>query len=75
MLGKLIKYDMKSLNRFLPVMHFFVLLSALLIRLFITGRIQPSLSGSQLDFLLIITFHYNNMLSGSLAGSPLVLIG
>ncbi len=56
MLAKLIRYDMKSLNRFLPVMHFFVLLSALLIRLFITGRIQPSLSGSQLDFLLIITF-------------------
>lgn len=47
---------MKSLNRFLPVLHFFVLLSAILIRFFITGRINPSSTGSQIDFLLILTF-------------------
>ena len=39
MLGKLLKYDMKSLNRFLIVLHTFLLLSALGIRIFLTGRI------------------------------------
>lgn len=39
MLGKLLKYDMKSLNRFLIVLHAFLLLSALGIRIFLTGRI------------------------------------
>lgn len=39
MLGKLIKYDMKALNRFLIIMHAFLLLTAFLVRWFITGQI------------------------------------
>lgn len=56
MLGKLIKYDMKSLNRFLPVMHVFILLASILIRIFITGRINPQTSSNQLDFLMLLSF-------------------
>lgn len=42
MLGKLIKYDIKSLNRFLIIIHAFLLLFAVLIRIFITGHISES---------------------------------
>lgn len=37
MLGKLIKYDMKALNRFLILIHGFLLFAALLVRFFLTG--------------------------------------
>ncbi len=56
MLTKLIRYDMKSLNRFLPVLHIFVLLSAILIRLFVTGRINPQSTSKQIDFILVLFF-------------------
>lgn len=56
MLTKLIKYDMKSLNHFLPVLHLFVLLAAILIRLLITGRIDPQSSGKQIDILYLLFF-------------------
>ncbi len=56
MLKKLIKYDMKSLNHFLPVLHLFVLLTAILIRLFITGRINPETSNEQIDVLFLLFF-------------------
>lgn len=56
MLRKLIKYDMKSLNRFLPVMHLFILLASILIRFFITGRINPQAYNEQLDFLMLLSF-------------------
>lgn len=39
MLGKLIKYDMKALNRFLILIHGFLLFAALLVRFFLTGRV------------------------------------
>lgn len=42
MLGKLIKYDIKSLNRFLIIIHAFLLLFAVLIRIFITRHISES---------------------------------
>lgn len=56
MLSKLIKYDMKSLNRFLPVMHIFILLSSILIRTFITGRITPDSSSEQADLFMLLSF-------------------
>ena len=37
MLGKLIKYDIKSMNRFLIVIHAFLLILTLLIRIFVSG--------------------------------------
>lgn len=62
MLGKLLKYDMKSLNRFLIVLHAFLLLSALGIRIFLTGRIVADntaegtiLGLSFLLYILVIT--------------------
>lgn len=56
MLRKLIKYDMKSLNRFLPVMHIFILLSSILIRIFITGRITPQTDSDQMNLFMLLTF-------------------
>lgn len=47
---------MKSLNRFLPIMHIFILLFSILIRLFITGNIKPQTSDSALDILLLLAF-------------------
>lgn len=40
MLGKLIKYDMKSLNRFLVVIHAALLLFSVIGRIFLTNRID-----------------------------------
>lgn len=40
MLKRLFKYDIKALNRFLIVIHAFLLISALLGRIFLTGRIN-----------------------------------
>lgn len=52
MLGKLIKYDIKSMNRFLIIIHAFLILISFVIRFFITGR------------LLTPEFDLNNMQSG-----------
>lgn len=55
MLGKLIKYDLKAVNRFLIIMHAFLLLSAILGRFFLIGRIRiDSLENMQL--ILAISF-------------------
>ena len=56
MLRKLIKYDMKSLNRFLPVIHIFKLFFSILVRIFITGRITSQTSNEQINFFLILSF-------------------
>lgn len=53
MLGKLIKYDLKYMNRFLILIHAFLLGASLLIRFFLTGHIlsadfQPEASHSLL---------------------------
>lgn len=39
MLGKLIKYDLKAMNRFLIIIHLFLLCASVLIRIFFTGRV------------------------------------
>lgn len=54
MLGKLIKYDFRSLNRFLIIMHAFLLLSAVFIRVLFTGRIHEHMPDSQLDFTVLM---------------------
>lgn len=61
MLGKLIKHDMKSLSRFLIVMHIFLVIASILGRIFMTSRInfnseelnQTLLLFSYIIFLLI----------------------
>lgn len=60
MLGKLIKYDIKSLNRFLIIIHGVLLLSAVLIRIFFTEKITAeslleSETGSTVPFMLVMT--------------------
>lgn len=50
MLGKLIKYDMKALNRFLIIIHGFLIFAALLVRFFLTGRV---LAGTPKDGTLL----------------------
>ena len=58
MLGKLIKYDLKSLNRLLIILHVFLLITSVLIRIFLTG---PLLSGfsehTGVFFILVICFY------------------
>ena len=73
MLSKLIKYDMKSLNRFLPVLHLFILLSSIMIRVFITGRIKPQTSSEQTDFLIILCYVlYFTMITALSTGTYLI---
>lgn len=54
MLTKLIKYDFKSLNRFLTLMHIFMLLAAFSIRLIFTGSLNPQVKDSQFDFIIVL---------------------
>lgn len=73
MLSKLIKYDMKSLNRFLPVLHLFILLSSIMIRVFITGRIKPQTSSEQTDILIILCYVlYFTMITALSTGTYLI---
>lgn len=39
MLGKLIKYDLKAVNRYLIVIHAFLILASVFMRIFLTGRL------------------------------------
>lgn len=56
MLGKLIKYDIKSLNRFLIIIHAFLLLFAVLIRFFITRRITKTTFSNTPDDTFMLFF-------------------
>ena len=42
MLGKIIKYDMKAMNRFLIIIHAFLLIYAFFIRILITGSLTAN---------------------------------
>lgn len=75
MLGKLIKYDMKSLNRFLPVLHLFVLLASILIRLFITDRIAPQSSTRQVNFMFVLFFVLYFMIITALTTGTYLIAG
>ena len=55
MLRKLIKYDMKALNRFLIIVHAFLILAAILGRIFITSR-AGSGSGEWNATILVLGF-------------------
>lgn len=59
MLGKLIKYDMKALNRFLILIHAFLLVASVACRIFITGRIDADADElNQLLLVLSIIFYF-----------------
>lgn len=58
MLGKLIKYDLKALNPILIFVHAFLLLAALCIRIFISGRLF-NCSRSKFLTKLLKTFDKN----------------
>ena len=59
MLGKLIKYDLKALNRFLILIHAFLLAASAACRLFITGRINADANElNQILLALSIIFYF-----------------
>lgn len=75
MLSKLIKYDMKALNRFLIVMHGFLLLSAILGRFLLTGRISFSKPDETTQLLLALSFIlYVLIITGVSFGTQLVIV-
>ena len=60
MLGKLIKYDLKYMNRFLILIHVFFLAASLCIRLFLTGPLlQSGTDFSDGKFVLPVTLTFS----------------
>ena len=76
MLGKLIKYDLKSTSKILILVHGFLLLSALFMRLFITGQLQAeSMSeGSELLLTLTILLYTLLIMGASFATSIIIAV-
>ena len=74
MLGKLIKYDLKSLNRFLVMIHALLLLTALLIRYFLTGQINSSTPQNSLLLALSITLYVLILIAVSFATAIIITI-
>lgn len=55
MLGKLIKYDLKSTTKFLLIIHLFLVAASVFGRVFITGRLDFEMEGVN-ELLLTLTF-------------------
>lgn len=72
MLIKLIKYDLKSLNRILIILHAFLLLTTVLLRVFITGRIQLDSDFDSLMFGLSVLM-YTLLITGITFGTAIVV--
>lgn len=72
MLGKLIKYDMKSLNRFLLLIHAFLLLSAVLIRVFLTQHIIVT-NDKDTTILMLIFILYFMIIAGASWSTYLII--
>ena len=74
MLGKLIKYDMKALNRFLVIIHGFLILSALAGRFFLTSRIQFTEVNDTTTLMLSLTFMlYFLIVAGVVFGTQMII--
>lgn len=74
MLGKLIKYDMKALNRFLIIIHAFLLLFALLGRVFLTSRIRFTEMDDTNSLLLTLSFLlYFLIMSGVVFATEMII--
>lgn len=72
MLIKLIKYDLKSLNRILIILHAFLLLMTVLLRIFVTGRIKLDSDFDNLLFGLSV-LAYSLMITGITFGTSIVI--
>lgn len=72
MLIKLIKYDLKSLNRILIILHAFLLFVAVLMRIFVTGKIQlnSEFDGFLFGFSILM---YALMITGITFGTAIVV--
>lgn len=74
MLGKLIKYDMKALNRFLVIIHGFLILSALAGRFFLTNRIQFTEFNDTTTLMLSLAFMlYFLIVAGVVFGTEMII--
>ena len=74
MLGKLIKYDLKSLNRFLILIHALLLLSAFLIRFFLTGRIISGAPQANLFLALSMTLGFMIIMAVTFATAIIICV-
>ena len=78
MLGKLIKYDLKSTSRILVIVHVFLILSALFVRFLITGRVEEDLfmasSGSDVFYTLLVMVYTLLIIGASFATCIVVAI-
>lgn len=72
MLGKLMKYDMKALNKFLIIIHGFLLLSAVLVRIFLTSRITMD-NGDSITLFSLIFLLYTLIIVGASYGTLIVI--
>lgn len=62
MLKKLIKYDLKYMNRFLILIHAFLLIFAAAVRIFITGKINANTNEDNMQILFALAFIFSFML-------------
>lgn len=78
MLGKLIKYDIKSMNRFLILIHAFLLLASLLMRFFLTGRFLVEgidFNDTQNQFTMALFFIlYTLLITGVYMATALIIV-
>lgn len=73
MLGKLIRYDLKSTTRFLIVIHIFLIIFSILGRIFLTGRF-PYEADDISELLIALTFTvYIILFAGASFGTLLVI--
>lgn len=74
MLGKLIKYDLKALNRFLVIIHAFLILSALAGRFFLTSRIQFTEVSDTTSLMMMLCFTlYFLIVAGVVFGTEMII--
>ena len=73
MLGKLIRYDLKSTTRFLMVIHIFLIIFSILGRIFLTGRF-PYEADDISELLIALTFTvYIILFAGASFGTLIVI--
>ena len=75
MLGKIIKYDMKAMNRFLIIIHAFLLIYAFFIRILITGRLTANNVhnlGNTYFLILGLTVSFGIILLTCVAFAPVI---
>ena len=74
MLGKLIKYDLKSTSKVLILVHAFLLLSAFLMRIFMTGQIQlEDVEGSSNILMALTILLYSLIVMGASFATSIIV--